>query len=200
MIPRTITNVTEEPISLVECREHLDVTPYTMDSDGGTHPHDAMILRLLTAAREYCESFTGLALAQRTYEIAMDSFPADGVITIPAPPLVSVVSISVGFESDAELPIDTYVVDAYAVPATVKPVASWPYAVSATNNVRVRFIAGYGDGSDNVPLPATARQGILMMLEHLYRNRGATSERMQSLIPLGVESMLRPLRVHLGMA
>ena len=104
MTPKVVLEPTVELLTLDECRLHLRVDPLEIDSDDvGTHPDDDLIMALQTAARQHCENFLGLSLAPYTYEIALDEFPTDddGAIELPMGPVTSIVSVTVGVESDA---------------------------------------------------------------------------------------------------
>ena len=57
-----------EPISLAEAKTRLRI-------DSGDGSQDAVITGLIQAAREVAESVTGLSLAQRSWTLALDSFP-----------------------------------------------------------------------------------------------------------------------------
>jgi uncharacterized phiE125 gp8 family phage protein len=201
MIPKIVVQPTAEPLTIEECRAHLNIQPYEIDSDGvGSHPDDMMIMAMQSAAREHCENFLGRSLVPKTYEIAMDEFP-DGAIELPMPPLVVVESVTAGEDSDGLIDSDLYVVDGYSEPARVVPVTDWPTVTASTNNVRIRYTAGYGEDSDgNPPLPYAIRAALLLMLGHLYEQRSDTADKMVFSVPNGVEAMLRPLRVRLGMA
>lgn len=201
MTPKIIIQPYAEPFAIEQCREHLNVQPYEVDSDGvGTHPDDLLIMAMQSAAREHCENFLGLSLVQKTYEIALDQFPA-GAIELPMPPLVSVESVTAGEDSDGLLDSALYVVDGYSAPARVVPVTAWPTVTKATNLIRIRYVAGYGEESDGGEmLPYAIRAALLLMLAHLYEQRSDTSEKQIVSVPNGVEALLRPLRVRLGMA
>jgi uncharacterized phiE125 gp8 family phage protein len=199
-----ITQPTEEPLTLDECRTHLRVQPYEVDSDGvGTHPDDALIMAMQAAAREYCEAFTGLSLAQKTYELALDAFPSEE-IEIPTMPVVEIVSVTYVDANGTVQTIDPadYTLDAHQKPSWLLPTieVDWPVAGEFVNAVKIRYVAGYGLTSDSEPLPYAVRAAVLLMLGHLYANREDTTEKALSGIPSGVESLLRPLRVRLGMA
>lgn len=203
MIPKVIIQPSAELLSIEDCRAHLSVDPIDdVDSDdiAHSHPDDALIMAMQGTAREHCENFLGISIARRTLEIAMDIFP-DGAIELPSAPLVSVDSVSVGDDSDGELDTTTYVVDDYSVPARIVPVTTWPTLVAVTNQVRVRFVAGYGEDSDGAqPLPFAIRAAMLLILGHLYKNREDSVDRAMQSLPGGAEALLRPLRIRLGMA
>jgi len=198
MIPKIITQPSAEALTIAECRSHLNLYAYDVDSDGVySHPDDDMILDMQTAAREMCEDFTGLSLVRKTYEVAIDEFPEDdGAIELPMPPLVSVTSINVGVTSDALMTSDEYVVDDYSRPARILPATTWPVVTTSTNLVKVRYEAGFGEDSDGGErLPYAARAAILVTLTYLYENRGGEVE-----LPPAAIALLRPLRIRLGMA
>lgn len=222
--PIVIVEPVAEPLTIEECRAHLEAQAY---EDSDVDPiDDAMIAGWLAAAREHCENFTGLSLATKTLEIACDTFPIasepGGVaIDLPGGPVREIVSITVpppeveytsdDVDSDtaADEPIwadgtvnpDLYVLDSYRQPNQVKPVTAWPAITAATNAVKVRYLAGYGVDSDGgTAIPATIRAAILLMLGHLYLHREAVAESGVVTMPLGIESLLRPKRVRLGLA
>lgn len=194
-----ITQPTEsdEPITLDDCRSHLEAQPY-YESD--TDPQDDhMILSWMIAAREYCEQFTGLIIARRTVEVALDDFPTDA-IELPFAPLVSLTYIYAGDDSDSEVDPTLYDVDDYSIPPRIVPVTDWPSVTAATNLIKIRCVAGYGNDSDAIPLPFLLRAAILLILGHLYENRSDSTESAMTTIPNGANDLMRPLRIRLGMA
>lgn len=201
--PIVITEPDEEPVSLDEARAHLRAD----DPEESDAIETSMLLMWLAAAREHCEDFTGLSFAVRTLEIALDEFPTStGVgglgIDLPMGPVVAVLSVGWGDESDEEMAGADFVLDTYRAPNRLMPVAAgWPSVTAGTNRIKARYIAGYGDSSDAAgPIPKRAKAAILLVLAHLYKNREATTAEALSTLPLGVASLLRPLRVRLGMA
>ena len=219
MTPIVIVSPVAEPLTLEECREHLRVVEYEVDdsdSDSyGAHPDDTLIMAMQAAAREYVENFTGLSLTTRTLEIAMDAFPTEAedgstAVVLPMGPVQSVVSISIGEpssdtdEADFNISAADYVVDLYRNPQRVSPVSSWPSVTTATNAIKVQYVAGYAVPSDGTdfgrPLPSALRYALLLVLGHLYEHREDNAETALSTIPLGAEALMRPLRVRLGMA
>jgi uncharacterized phiE125 gp8 family phage protein len=197
MIPKVIVDVTEEPLTIAECRLHLRIDPDVNSDDEETHPDDTLILALLAAAREHCENFTGLSLAPKTLEIAMDEFPEDTIVELPAGPVVSVTSVTVDGEVVAEA---NYELDTYTRPDRLLPVTEWAASTATTNAIKIRYVAGYGDGTDETPIPYALRAAILLVLAHLYEHREDATERALSSIPLGAKALMRPLRVKRGMA
>jgi uncharacterized phiE125 gp8 family phage protein len=208
---RIVTQPTVEPITLANLRLHLGIEPYEVDSSGqGDHPHDGMIMAMLTAARDFAEKFTGRSIALKTCELTLDAWP-DAEIELPNPPLVSIESLKY-VDSDEELQtIDStnYTTDrgdetaGWLLPATSY---TWPTAASVANAVQVRYRAGYqvpepdSSAEDADDLPGAIRAALLLMVGHLYEHREAVADKQVVEMPLAVDTLLRPYRVRLGMA
>lgn len=203
---KVITHATGHVLSLDTCREHLEVVPIDGDSDNESHPDDQLILGMLDAAVAHAEQFTGLSIALRTWEAAMDQFPAEG-FELPRPPFVELLSFSAGNDSDGELDPASYVVDDYGTPeqpVVLRAASSWPTVTKAPNTIKVRYRAGYQSeedpDSDAPPMPRSLRAALLLVLGHLYENREDSVEKALASIPNGADALMRPLRVRLGMA
>lgn len=210
MTTKIVTPPTAELLTLDECREQLGVEPYAFDSDGvGTHPHDAMIMRMQAQARAYCEYFTGLSLVQKVYEIALDAFPPSE-IELPMPPVVQIEQITYVDADQAEQTVDpaNYVLDDYQKPAWLLPAVDvpWPTAGSFINAVKIQYRSGYLGSeptSDAVgePLPGGLQSGIVVHMAYLYAHReAAPTAAEQEGHERAMESILRPYRILLGMA
>ena len=209
--PKVIVDALAEPLTIEQCRTHLQAAAYGDSTLDDTD--DAYIAALAGAAREHCEQFLGLSLAQRTLEIELDEFPtpANGpaAIELPFGPVLTVDSITLidpspasllSSSDDTLLDSGTYRLDDYSQPNRVLPVSTWP-TVPTGYVIRIRYLAGYGEDSDGgIPLPMLARAAIQLMLGHLYEHREEVAEKAMASLPLGVEALLRPLRVRLGLA
>jgi uncharacterized phiE125 gp8 family phage protein len=207
--PKIIAPPVVEPLTIEECRTHLEAQPYgdtTVDD-----ADDAMIAGLLSAAREHCANFLGLSLVPTTLEIALDRWPTlrvDGVtyIELPMGPVREVLAFTAGepdsSNTDTEIDPASYTLDTYSDPARIVPVSGWVGGSgSATNYIKVTYSAGYGVDSDGgEPLPKAIRAAILLVLGHLYRHREEATDKALASLPLGAEALMRPLRVRLGMA
>lgn len=194
---RVVAEPAAEPISLEEAYQHLRVD--AVGSDG--RPDDTYIQALIAAARVYCENYTGLALAFKTYEVTLAEWPDDDVITLPHPPFVALVGVTISDDlSDNELDAENYTLDDSGRYATLTPVVSWP--VLATGTVaRVRYQAGYGDESEaSAQVPQPIRVAMMLLIGHWYANREAVAAGGGSELPLGVKCCLDPYRVRRGLA
>jgi len=193
---------TDHLFTIEECRAQCEVVPIDVDSDGeGTHPDDDLLLAYLDAAVEAAENFLGLSLAVRTYEAALDAFPCDEIsIVLPDAPFVDVLSLTYGSGSSDAGALDVgidYTVDDFGQFAKLVPVGKWP---RGAKNIRIAYVAGYLADSDTPGVPAAIRQAVMLTLGSWYRDREDTSVGQRFALPNGAESLLRPLRVRLGMA
>src|SRR5690348_12677399 len=128
---KIITPPTSEQISLEEARLQLSLT-----DDGNSppsHPLDSLIADKIAAAREWCEEYTGRALAPQTVEIALDSFLGrcgETAIELPLPPVTSIASVKYIDADGEEQTMDAgdYVLDNYREPCCLMPAygVTWP--------------------------------------------------------------------------
>jgi uncharacterized phiE125 gp8 family phage protein len=214
---KIITRAAAPLLSIETCRAQCEIVAISTDSDGNeSHPDDVLLMGFQDAAVRYAEKFTGRSLQLRTYEFALDDFPRtrwgsrsmslQPVIEIPYPPLVEVISLTCGDDSDGVLIEGTdFLIDTYNDKATLRPLSSWPGIVTpAPNRVVCRYRAGYQSeaepDSDAEPLPGDIRAAVLLMLTHLWENRSATVEKAMADLPMGVDVLLRGNRVLTGMA
>lgn len=199
---RDATQPAAEPITLEEARMHLKI-----DAEGSppSHPDDALIESLITAARQHVERYTYLTVAERQVEARVAAFDDDG-IDIPASPVQSIVSVKYVDSSGVEQTVssgDYELGGSLDGPVLLlKHGSNWPTDVyDRADAVRITVEAGFTTGSPNDnPLPGPVRAAMLLVLTHLYENRAAVQSRQTFHVPLGVESLLWPYRVNLGLA
>lgn len=179
-----ITPPAVEPVTLDDAKLHLKVD---------TSDDDALIARLITAARARAEWHTGRALNTQSWILWLDSWPECGVIEIPLPPLQNVASVTTYALDDSTTALDpaTYQVDMASAPArlTLRSTVLPPDNLRAIDSVAVAFTAGYGDAADDVP--AGFRAAILELIAFLYEHRGEAPAE----LPLDVLALLAPFRV-----
>lgn len=164
-----ITAPALEPLSLNEVKQQLRLE----DQDG---EDAALIAGLIRAARQQAESYLGRALITQSWSLWLDRWPTEGKawVALPRPPLQSVAFMKSYDEADAAtvVPAADYFVDSSGEPGRVvlrKGVAA-PEARRAAKGLEIRFNAGYGDDPHDVP--EDIRAGLLLLIAHLYENRG----------------------------
>lgn len=152
---------------------------------------DALITFLIAAARRKAENDTGLQLITATWLLNMDKFP--GVIRIPKPPIQSVTHVKyIDTDGDQQTwDSDDYQTDLLSRPARIKPAPdeSYPSIRSQFNAVEVKFVAGFGDASTDVP--ADIVQAIKIIATHWFLHRQPTiTGTINQVVPYQAEMIL----------
>jgi uncharacterized phiE125 gp8 family phage protein len=157
------TAISTEPLTLSEVRLHLRLTSDTTE--------DSLLSALITAARDYCEKYTGRAFAAQTLVAYLDDWPSVDYIELPMPPLVSVTSVqyknSAGTETTMTVTTQ-YLADTDSdIGRIVLPYGvTWPsYTPYPSNPISITYVAGY------TTLPRQLRQAMLLVIGSMYENR-----------------------------
>lgn len=181
------TAPTTEPLELGDVKTHLRF-PYDYE--------DALIRSLITAARLYCETVTGMALVTQTLRLTVDAFPTwkqNSEFWLPRPPLASVTSIKYDDANEVEQTVSTsvYTVNTATTPGIIglKSGQEWPADCSTKiGSVRIVYVAGYGAAS---AVPATVKQAMLLLIGHWFTSReAAITGTIQTATELAVKSLL----------
>jgi len=179
-----ITPPSVEPVSLADAKAYLRV-------DVGDE--DALIARLIAAARGAAERATGRAFVAQTWRLWLDLWPDDWAIEIPRPPLIGVNSVTTYDRNGNATVVDagSYLVDAASIPGRIvfKNTVLPPVNLREANAIAVEFEAGYGSAAADVPAGISA--GILGWIAHLYERRGEG----ETLPPAQALALLAPYRV-----
>lgn len=216
------------PVSLPEVKDRLEIA----DTDDTA---DAALVTLIRSATEHTERYLRRTLIDATWTMFMDRFPGrplpwwDGVrqmadteltdltevITVPRPPLDSIVHIKAHAQDGSETTVTStdYIVDTASEPGRValKQSKSWPTtALRTINGVEVQFVAGYGPTGSDVPEPI--REAIMFSVADM-RKTGRTGgafkfekvgdssvsrfspDETGSIIPQSARNLLSPYRV-----
>lgn len=209
-----VTAAAVPALTLGHAKAHLRLASDQTDED------DLIGDVLIPAVVERCEARTRRQLITATWDLRLDQpFNAEGssaewwlgyarngyFLDIPKPPLQSVVSVT--YVDTAGLTqtwaSSNYIVDAPAGPRCARgrlaPGFSiiWPIAQSRINAMTVRFRAGYGDDSEDVP--AMLKMGMLMDLGTLYEHREAVLADNRAVaieIPSGTGAIYRSYRSY----
>jgi uncharacterized phiE125 gp8 family phage protein len=169
-----------EPVSLADVYLQAEIID---------NAHDSMLLMLISAARQYVESYTGRSLITQKWRLILDSFPglqSGGYVeygqaySMPANAILlergnvqSVDSITyVAMDGTTQTaPSSGYVSDLSGCPARVAPKFGqiWPIPIPQIGAVTVDYTAGYGPAATDVP--EGIRNWILMRVATLFANR-----------------------------
>lgn len=207
---QTIDIPAHTAILLDEVKDHLRI-------DGAEE--DAALGALVAAATSVIESHLDLALVNRTVKLHLNHWVgpgnsdaeapwwngvADGAISmvqpetyhvaLPVKPLqsISAVEITVAGGSTVEWGADNYYLKPGLTPALVRKYGrAWPVPGIAVDGIKITAVAGFGPDWNHVP--ASLRQALLMLVTHLYYNRG-DAEAANSLKASGAEALLAVYR------
>jgi uncharacterized phiE125 gp8 family phage protein len=183
---RVITAVATEPVTLTQAKLHLKVDD-TADND--------LITALITMAREMAEHYTSTALAPQTLELALDDFPHDGThdaIRLPRGPATSITSVKYTDTDGAEQTITgtAYALSLYGKATDLAPTYGneWPSTQDVPDAVRVRYVAG------PTTAPKAAYAAMLILIAHLYEQRGGEDARTAAEMPTAARALLDTIR------
>lgn len=185
---RVATPPAVEPVTVSEAKAHLRVD---------TSDDDTYIGTLITAAREWVESYLDRALI--TQQLVMTREVLDDELYLPRPPMAvtgTATAVSITYTAPtgdtATLSTATYRVSRYETPGEITPVygTSWPANIEDENAVTVTWWAGYGLTGSSVP--AVIRHAMLMLVGHWYESRQAAvaTGAVPQDVPYGVKSLL----------
>lgn len=204
-----------EPLSTAEAKSLCRV-------ETGVTADDTLIDTLVTAARRNVEKRTGLALIDQTVTQFLDAWPvaAGGApaylpdegplalldagprgiahVQLMGNPVQSVTSITTYDDADSGTvwASTNYQLSIQGSRARVSPRngVAWPAAVRGMDAIKIIFVTGFGSAGSNVP--EDIRRAIGLMVAHWYENREAASEGALQSIPVGVDALLEPYRIH----
>lgn len=162
MVPLIAVEPAEEPLSLAEAKTHLRVTGSS---------EDALIESLIVTARQRCEELSMRSFVTRTLEYYLHSWPADGVIALPMPPIVAVASIAYTTDTGATgtVPAPSYFFAPQWERIVLQRGAAWPaVSLRPADAVKVTYTAGYGEAED---VPAWAKHAMRLLIAHWFLNR-----------------------------
>lgn len=144
----------------------------------GYSSEDVYLASLITAAREYCETYQNRAYITQVWEMAMDNFP-DDVIEIPKGNLQTIDSVvytnSAGTSTTLAVTTD-YITSVRGVLGKTKPAynKSWPsFTPHPFDAVVITFTAGYGTASQ---VPEKVIMAMKLLISHWFENRVPISQ------------------------
>jgi len=169
-----LTGPSVEPVLLSEVREFLKV-------DGNVE--DGLLARLIMAARQACENFTGRKLIHQQWQVDFNDWQGTypyGHLSLPLSPMVSVDKLEVmGSEGWMIVDPGQYLLDKSSYRGKIIPAdgACFPYPAIAVGGIRVSLTAGFA--SDWNALPEDLRQGIFHWIESRYEEDSALVQKAQ---------------------
>ena len=176
MIATRTVNPYTEPVTLDEVKDHLRIEH---------NNHDSQLLGLITASREWMESYTSRALVQQTWKYYLQDWPSADEFELPFPPLHSVTSIkytdSDGTQTTWEDATGSPTTYDYEVDTDSEPGRVilgygevWPsVTLHPKNPIEIEFVAGYDDDGESPPdyrvnIPEAIKNAIKLDIEIRY--------------------------------
>jgi uncharacterized phiE125 gp8 family phage protein len=153
-----------EPVTLAEARAQMRV------SDAG---EDALIERLIAAARAHVEQLTRRALISQGWRLYLDDWPAGRIVHLPVAPVVSVETVIVYDDDGLPVVLDDgdVTLERAGEPPRLKLAAGAPAGLRGFNGIEIDFTVGYGVAAGDVPEPL--RHAVLLLAAHWFDNREA---------------------------
>lgn len=183
---KLITAPATEPVSLAEAKVHLKI-----ESTDTTE--DDLITNLIKAAREQAEEYTRRAFISQTWELQMDAFDKEAY-DLEKTPVQSITSVKYYDVNGTEQTLAStyYELDTASQPNRIVQAynQSWPGVRGHTNDIKIRFVAGY------TTVPASIKSAILLIVGHLYEHReDVVVGRQVNELPNGCYYLLSPYRL-----
>jgi uncharacterized phiE125 gp8 family phage protein len=166
------TDATTEPIGLDEAKLFLRVD---------ATDEDAFISSGITECRRLLERKTRRALLTQTRTMTLDAAPSNRLpILLPVSPVVSITSITQYSTADVGTAVATtvYRLDATSYPPRIvlKDGQDWPTGLRPQNALAIAFVAGYGDGAENITDPELL-QALRLLIQQWYERSPNTPDR-----------------------
>lgn len=162
-----ITPPAKEPLTLDEVKEYLKVQ---------TGEDDAVITRLIGAARKQVESLSGKLLIDQVWKIYLDDWPDNLRLDLAVSPVTSIIGVRVydAQENWQLVSPDLYHAD---LAGTLQRLEIRAAALTLSPGVEIagieiEVLCGYGPTGDAVPEPL--QQAMLLLIADWYSNRAAS--------------------------
>ncbi len=173
MTIRLITAPTVEPVSVATAKSFLRID--------GTED-DALLAILIAAARGKGEQIARRAFITQTLEMTVDAWPADRMLKVMRPPLLSITSVKYLDEDAVEATWMDYLVDTKSEPGRIIFNSLPDVTLLEAGGITVRFTAGYG--ANDTAVPQVIKQAVLLLVAYWYETREAGES-----VPDGIRKM-----------
>jgi uncharacterized phiE125 gp8 family phage protein len=174
-----------EPVTLAEAKAHL-----RLDGDA----EDALLTKLIAAARRHVEAATGLALMAQGWSHFLDQGPDGPMVALPLAPVMSIDEVRIYGEDDEASLLDPahYYGDLSARPArlVLRRDRLWPRPGRVANGIEIKVTAGFGEEAGDVP--EDLRLAILRLVVSWFEHRGDDAPLLKA--PIGLALLLQPYR------
>lgn len=177
MILIELTGPAEEPVTLTEAKDWARIER----SD-----EDALIGRLISAARETVESQTGLVLGVRSFRLVAGSVPENGRIAVGRRPVIEVTGATAYDRAGEPSGIEPG-----SVAIVGAEVLAFAPGFRPAGGVEIELTAGLAAGA----VPQSVKLAMLRIVAASYETRGLVGPDMQpALMPPLAKALLSPYR------
>lgn len=173
-----------EPLTLAEARAFL-----RLDDEA----EDPLVATLITTARLHVEGTSARALMAQSWRLVLDGWPADGTVSLPVSPLVSLTGVTAYDAEDA--PHELALAQFRTEPSRLllpDYIAGTP-VLRPRQGIEIDYVAGYGVDAGDVP--ADLRQALLTLIVYWFEHRDSVSAAgAGAAVPAGFDRLLAPYR------
>lgn len=179
------TPASTEPVSLGRVKRALGLND--------VRDHDTTLQEVIKSASNAVSSDLGRALCTTTYTLYLDTWPGRQ-IQLPYPPLISVEHIK--YYGDTTETLDTFSSSSYTVSTGGDPGivwlnedADWPELMDRPTPIEIKFKAGYGEDTDDVP-PAIQQAVCYTACYYFDQPLPVITGTIATELPLGVSRLI----------
>lgn len=178
------------------------ILPITLDDAKGQariffDDDDGVISRLIAAAVAQIDGTGTLGRAMITQDWAQWVSQSPGWVRLEMGPFQELLSVQF-YDKFGELQtatladFETRLQGDYVI-CKPKEDREWPTADTRQDAIKITYRVGYGDTAADVP--QNLRHALLLLVDHWYQHRGASSESRLMPIPFGVDALIATERV-----
>lgn len=193
MKPFLVTPAASAPVTLVELKQHLDITWDTKDT---------VLAIYIGAATKLLDGYSGIlgrAILNQTWAQKLSEFPFGMEIPIPIGNVQSITHLKYYDTDNVEQTFSsanyTIVSEDEGYKISLNEDAAWPATYSREDAITLTWVAGYGAANSDVP--DAIRLAIMQLCAHWFESPEAVNVgNIVSKMPLMVESLLAPFRLR----
>ena len=165
MTPIRAATTPVEPVTVMELRSYLRLDP----DDGGVE--DALLARLIAAARVSLETEARRVLVPGRFRIALARWPAEGWLPVPLSPLVGLVRTGLAAPDGTitDLPAGLVAIGPDPLEA---PGLCFTGILPDPGMATIMIEVAAGFGGDGPPIPEDLRLAVLRLAAARYEHRG----------------------------
>jgi uncharacterized phiE125 gp8 family phage protein len=185
MTPTPLQGPAIEPVPLADMKAYLRLSG---------DDEDALLSRLIAAARLAVESASGCELIAQTWRLSLDRWPRSGVVRLPLKPVLGCLAVRVFADATTSETLDPadYQLDARSSPARLALSRAPPQPGRAASGIEIDIEAGFGAAAADVP--ANLRQAVALIAARWFERRGDDPAAGEPPLPPEAVALIAPFR------